>query len=107
MIHTLLRAGAVLALGSFAFAGPAPAASPLPLNDTARLVIPVGDIENEEVGHDLEPDVTLAPSEMEKGEAPKGATEPPKEEGSGGSENEEVWHDLRPDVTPPGAAVGE
>ena len=106
MIHTLLKIGAALTLGAFGFAAPASAITPLPLNDNVHLVIPAGDVENEEVGHDLEPDVTPAPSEMEKG-APK-VTEPPKEEkGSGDTENEEVWHDLRPEVTPPGAAVGE
>jgi hypothetical protein len=107
MIHTFIKAGAAaFALGGFAFGGLALAASPLPFNGVTPLVIPVQDEENAEVWKDLRPDVNAPPAAVGKeGEAPKGsATEPPKEEGSGGAENEEVWHDLRPDVTPPPAA---
>ena len=110
MPHSFIKTSAVLfALGSFAFAGQALAASPLPLNDTASLVVPVGDVENEEVWHDLRPDVTPPPAAVgNEGEAAKdSATEPPKEEGgSGNVENEAVWHNLRPNITPPPAAVG-
>jgi hypothetical protein len=103
MMHALLKASAAIALGSV-FAAPAFAVSPLPLMDSARLVLQAGDIEDQEVGHDLEPDVTPAPSETEKGEGPA----MPREEGSSANtENEEVWRDLRPDVTPPDAVTGE
>jgi hypothetical protein len=111
MTHIVIKTGAtLLALGGFAVAGPAIAVSPLPLNDTAPVLIPIQDEENAEVWHDLRPDVTPPAAAVGKeGEAPKNsAAEPPKEEGSGGDvENEEVWHDLRPDVTPPPAATGE
>lgn len=104
MMQALLRASAVIALGSVVFAAPAFAVSPLPLKDSTRLVLPAGDIEDQEVGHDLEPDVTPAPSETEKGE---GSAMPHEEGGSANTENQEVWRDLRPDVTPPGAVTGE
>jgi hypothetical protein len=85
MTHAAIKATAALLLGGLAFAGPAWAVSPLTLNDAATLVIPVGDEENEEVWHDLRPDVTPPDAAVGKdGEAPKGyATEPPKEEGEG------------------------
>jgi hypothetical protein len=110
MLHSFIKAGVVVAFGSFAFASQALAASPLPLHDTAPLLIPVGDEENEAVWGNLRPNITPPKAAVgNEGEAPKSsAAEPPKEEGSGGNvENEEVWHDLRPNVTPPGAATGE
>lgn len=110
MLHPYIKASAVLAFGSFAFAGQALAVSPLSLNDTTSLLIPVGDEENEAVWGNLRPNITPPRAAVgNEGEAPKSsAAEPPKEEGSGGNvENEEVWHDLRPNVPPPPAAVGE
>jgi hypothetical protein len=100
-----------VSLGGFVVAGPALAASPLPMNAAASLVIPVQDEENAEVWHDLRPGVTppeAAVGKQEEEEVPKeAAPERPKEEGSGGNvENEEVWHDLRTGETPPPAAVG-
>lgn len=96
MAHALMKTGAtLLALGGFAFAGPALAAWPLPLNDAASLVIPVQDEENAEVWHDLRPDVT--PPEAAVGteeEAPKeAAPEPRKEEGSGNTEEKALQED--------------
>jgi hypothetical protein len=109
MLHTLIKASAALALGSFAFAHPAGAVSSHPLQGPA-FVIPAADEENEEVWHDLRPDVTPPDAAVgTEGKAAKdSATEPPKGEGSSGDEeNEEVWHDLRPNINPPPAAVGE
>ncbi len=110
MLRSFIKASAVLAFGGLAFAGSAQAVSPLSFNDAASLVVPAGDVENEELWHDLRPDVTPPPAAVgNEGEAAKdSATEPPKEEGGAGDvENEEVWHDLRPNITPPPAAVGE
>ena len=109
MFRSFINASAALALGGLAFAGSAPAVSPLAFNAAASLVVPVGDVENEEVWHDLRPDVTPPSAAVgNEGEAAKGsAVEPPKEEGGAGNvENEEVWHNLRPNITPPPAAVG-
>ncbi len=109
MLRPFITVSAALALGGLAFAGSAQAVSPSSFNDAASLIIPVGDVENEEVWHDLRPDVTPPPAAVgNEGEAAKdSATEPPKEEGgSGNVENEAVWHNLRPNITPPPAAVG-
>ena len=97
MPHAFIKTGAVLfALGGFALVGPAQALSPLPLNDTASLVTPVADEENQEVWQDLRPDVT--PPEAAVGEeeeqAPKSsATEKPKGEGSGDVEQKKLQED--------------
>ena len=91
MPNPFIIAGAALVLGGFAFAGPALAVSPLSLYDAAPLVIPVGDEENEEVWHDLRPDVTPPPAAVgSEQEAPKGyAAEPPKGEAEGGGDVEQ------------------
>jgi hypothetical protein len=96
MLHPFLKAGAVLAFGSFAFAGQALAVSPLPFNDTASLLLPTGDEENEEVWKDLRPDIT--PPEAAVGNelvTPKGsAMERPKAEVQGGDvEQKELKED--------------
>lgn len=98
-----LKAGAALAAGAIAFAAPALARGPLSLAATTSPVILAGDVENEEVWHDLRPDITPPPAVVGKeGEAPAGTMhEPPKEEGSGDVENKELWHDLETGVTPP------
>jgi hypothetical protein len=99
MVQTLLKAGAVFAIGSFALTGAALAVPQLPSNDNALIFVQAGDIENEEVEHDLRPDVAPPPSAMEKGE---GAETKPKEEGAAGDvEDEEVLHDLRTEEAPP------
>ena len=91
MLHPVIKASAVLALGSLVFVGPAQAVSPLPLNDAALLVIPVADEENEEVWHDLRPDITPPDAAVEKKEeAPKSAApERPKGEGEGSGDVEQ------------------
>jgi len=96
MAHALMKTGAaLLVLGGFAAAGPAQAVSPLSLNDAAPLVIPVGDVENEEVWHDLRPDITPPPAAVgTEEEAPKeAAPERPKEEGSGNAEEKALQED--------------
>jgi hypothetical protein len=103
MIHALLKAGAVLALGSAAFGGPALAASTIPFN-APSLIILAQDEENAEVWHDLRPDVTPPEAAVGKHEeAPKGSVEEhPMGQGSGGDiENQEIWHDLETGETPP------
>ena len=85
MTHAAIKVAAAVLLGGFAFAGPALAVSPLSFNDAARLVVPVGDVENEEVWHDLRPDITQPPAAVgtDNAEAPKSsAVERPKEEGA-------------------------
>ncbi len=92
MTHACIKIGAaLLALGGFAVAGPAFAVSPLPLAADS-VVIPVQDEENQELWHDLRPDVT--PPEAAVGNddplAPKQATpERPKEEEGGAGNTEE------------------
>jgi hypothetical protein len=103
MLHILLKAAAVIAIGSFAFAAPASALMPPAASGPASLVVPVQDQENEEVWRDLRPDVTPPEAAVgKKEEAPKGsAAEPPMEEGSGDVENDEVLRDLRTEESPP------
>ena len=69
----------------------------------APFVIPAGDVEDQEVWHDLRPDVTPPSAAVGEGqEPPKQPGERPKsEEGSGDMENLEIWHDLETGVTPP------
>jgi hypothetical protein len=94
MIHALLKAASVLALGSLAWMGLAQAAAPLPMTSTAPLVILAADEENEEVWQDLRPDVTPPEAAVGEGEAPKGSMqEPPREEGSGNAEEKALRED--------------
>ncbi len=104
MSHVAIKTGAaLLVFGGFALATPAFAVVPPASNDSAPVLIPVQDEENEEVWKDLRPDVTPPPAAAGKeGEAPKGsAEEPPVEGGSGDVENKELWRDLETGVTPP------
>jgi hypothetical protein len=80
MIHALLKAASMLALG--------------PMTSTAPLVILAADGENEEVWQDLRPDVTPPEAAFGEGEAPKGSMqEPPREEGSGNAEEKALRED--------------
>ncbi len=109
MRNAFVTAGAALILGGLAFTGPAQAVSPLSRYDATPLVIQVGDEENQEVWHDLRPDVAPPAAAVGKEEEhPEGnAMEHPDGEGqSGNIENQEIWHDLDTGVTPPPAAVG-
>ena len=86
MRNAFLTAGAALIFGGLAFAGgPAQAVSPLHAYDVNPFAIPAGDVENEEVWHDLRPDVTPPSAAVGEGqEPPKETGERPKsEEGSG------------------------
>lgn len=91
MVHPLIKIAA-LALGGALFACPAYAASPLAVDNSPSLVIPVQDEENEEVWRDLRPDITPPPAAVGKeGEAPQAAQpEKPKEEGKGEVEEKEM-----------------
>src|SRR5688572_14498890 len=72
MLYPFLKVGAVLAVGSFAFAAQALAVTP-PAMNADPLVILAQDEENEEVLRDLRPDLAPPPAaEGESGEAPKG-----------------------------------
>jgi hypothetical protein len=89
MVHPLLKIAAAFALGGAVFACPAFAVSPPSLDKS--LLVQVQDEENEEVWHDLRPDITPPPAAVgREGEAPQ-MTEPerPKEEGKGSGEIEE------------------
>ena len=96
MTYACIKAGAaLLVLGGFAIATPALAVSPLPLNQVP-VIIPVQDEENQELWHDLRPDVT--PPEAAVGDddplAPKEEMkERPKEEGSGNTEEKALKED--------------
>ena len=92
MTYACIKAGAaLLVLGGFAIATPALAVSPLPFA-ADPVVIPVQDEENQELWHDLRPDVT--PPEAAVGDddplAPKEEMkERPKEEEGGTGNTEE------------------
>jgi hypothetical protein len=94
MDHSFIKIGAAL-VASALLACPAHAVSPLSLNNTPSLLVPIEDEENEEVWRDLRPDIT--PPEAAAGkteEAPKPAEpEQRKEEGSGDIEEKELKKD--------------
>ena len=54
MLHSSIKAGAVVSFAIFAVVGPALALAPVSLNDSARLVIPIQNEENKELWRDLE-----------------------------------------------------
>ena len=99
MTHASLKAGAALpVLGGFGLASPALAIAPPPLDGNGPVLIPIQDEENQELWHDLRPDVT--PPEAAVGDddsmAPKEAMpEQPKakEKGSGDIEEKELKED--------------
>ncbi len=97
MDHALTKIGAAFVLGGVLLACPAYAASPLSLDSAHSLLVPAGagDIENEEVWHDLRPDITPPEAAVGKeGEAPQAApAEKPKEEGKGEIEEKELKED--------------
>lgn len=80
-----------LTLGVFAVAAPVLAQSPLPLN-SVPIIVPVQNVETEELKRDLETG-DMAP------EAAEGKAE--EEKSSGAVEDEEVWRDLQTGDTPP------
>jgi len=81
-----------LVLGALAFTSPALALSPLAQRDVPSLLIQVEDIEDQELGHDLDPNLVPLPSqEGTEPEAPKGgvAVERPKGDAKYGDPVEE------------------
>jgi len=95
MLHRILKAGAALALGSFAFGGHALAVTSPAIN-AAPLVILAQDEENEEVWKDLRPDITPPPAAVgEQPETPKGTPHEghEKEGASGDVEQKEFKED--------------
>lgn len=96
MDHAFIRFGAAFVLGSALFACPAYALSLSSLSGGSSLIVPAGNVENEEIMRDMRPDEM--PKEETGGEkAPEGA----KESGSGDVEDEEIFRDLETGVTPP------
>lgn len=91
MTNFLIKTGAFLAFGVFAFTAPVLALSPLPL-DSVPIIVPVQNVETEELKRDLETG-DMAP------EAAEGKAE--EEKSSGAVEDEEVWRDLQTGDTPP------
>jgi hypothetical protein len=91
MVHPLLKIGAVFALGGAVFAYPAFAVAPPSPAPGPSLLVPIEDEENEEVWHDLRPDITPPPAAVgREGEAPKTMEqERPKDEGKGSGDIEE------------------
>jgi hypothetical protein len=99
MDHTLIKIGAAFVLGGALFACPAYALSPWSLNGGSSLVVPAGDVEDEEVMRDMRPDEM--PAEETGGTKDEAAPEGAKESGSGNVEDEEIYRDLETGVTPP------
>ena len=54
MLQSSIKAGAVVAFAIFTIVGPASALAPVSLNDSARLVIPIQNEENQELWRDLQ-----------------------------------------------------
>ena len=54
MLQSSIKAGAVVAFAIFTVIGPALALAPVSLNDSARLVIPIQNEENQELWRDLQ-----------------------------------------------------
>jgi hypothetical protein len=92
MVHPLIKIGAAFLLGGTVFGCPAFAVSPPSPGASHALLLAVEDEENEEVWHDLRPDITPPPAAVgEEKKAPQ-TTEPPerpKEEGKGSGDVEE------------------
>ena len=63
MRNAFVTAGAALVLGGFA--GPAQAVPPLSSHDAAPLLILAEDIEDQEVQHDIYPDLVPLPSQVD------------------------------------------
>jgi hypothetical protein len=91
MVHPFIKLGAAVVLGGAVLACPAFALSPPSPTTSPSLLIAVEDEENEEVWHDLRPDITPPPAAV--GEENKGPQteelERPKEEGKGSGDIEE------------------
>jgi hypothetical protein len=54
MLQSSIKGAAIVAFAIFSIVGPASALAPVSLNDSARLVIPIQNEENQEIWRDLE-----------------------------------------------------
>ena len=54
MLQSSIKTGAVVAFAIFTVVGPALALAPVSLNDSARLLIPIQNVENQELWRDLD-----------------------------------------------------
>ena len=75
MLQSSIKAGAVVAFAIFTIVGPASALAPVSLNNSARLVIPIQNEENQEIWRDLQTGET--PPEAAVGN--EGQAEAPRE----------------------------
>ena len=93
MRNAFVTAGAALVLGGFA--GPAQAVPPLSSHDAAPLLILAEDIEDQEVQHDIYPDLVPLPSQVDTQKATPDApvVERPKGEANDNVEEEEFKED--------------
>jgi hypothetical protein len=92
MVHLLIKTGAVLALGSVAFAGQALAVTPLPLSGAPALVIPVMDEEDQAVEQDLRSEI-FPPGAQDETEESKAAKERSMGEEEGNAEEKALKED--------------
>jgi len=97
MDHKLIKISAAFVLGGALFACPAYALSPLSPYGGSSLVVPAGDVEDEEVMRDMRPDEMPAEETDGEKQHPEGA----KKSDQGDVEDEEVWRDLETGETPP------
>lgn len=93
MTKTLIKASAIACvLAGFAFAGPAYAISPVPVNGADRIAIPVADEEVDAVEEDMRPDV-MAPGPKGDEAMPEGEAMQPADKNEDIGE-EEIERDM-------------
>ena len=90
MRNAFVTAGAALVLGALGFTGPAQAVPPLSSHDASLLIL-AEDIEDQEVQHDIYPDLVPLPSQVDTEKATPDApvVERPKGEAKDGDNVEE------------------
>ena len=95
MRNAFVRTGAALVLGGLGFTGPTQAVPPLSRYDAAPLLILAEDIEDQEVQHDIYPDLVPLPSQVDTQKATPDApvVERPKGEANDNVEEEEFKED--------------
>ena len=95
MRNAFVTAGAALVLGALGFTGPAQAVPPLSSHEAAPLLILAEDIEDQEVQHDIYPDLVPLPSQVDTQKATPDApvVERPKGEANDNVEEEEFKED--------------
>jgi len=94
MLNSFVAAGA-LVLGALGFTGSAQAVPPLSSHEAAPLLILAEDIEDQEVQHDIYPDLVPLPSQVDTQKATPDApvVERPKGEANDNVEEEEFKED--------------